>query len=103
MVTIYKNGSGKFGKNLYLVSVGAEVNFGGYDTFDAFIACADSEREVREMHPDGQLDENDKGTNWDGRHNSWIKFSDIDKLEVELIGTAKNQVKGVVIASYNAG
>ena len=98
--TFHKNGSGKLGKFLYLVSA---PDFGGYDTFDSFVGCADSEQEVREMHPDGILDDNDKGVNFNKKYGTWVMFEEIDRLEVELIGIAKNQVKGVILSSFNAG
>ena len=102
MATIVQNGSGKLGKKLYLVSADVE-NFGGYDTWDSFIACADSENEARKMYPDGCLDENDVSVNWDSRCYGWIDFKDIDKLNVTYLGRTHNVVKGVVLASFNAG
>ena len=103
MATIrYQNGSGKLGKNLYLVS--AYLGFGGYDTYSEFVACADSKDEVRKMHPDGALNENDVSVNWnDRRYDSWVKFADIDKLNVQFIGLAHHMVKGVVLSSFRAG
>jgi len=97
-----RNGSGKLGKNLYLVSA---EDFGGYDTYDSFIACADSKDEARRMHPDGCLDENDVSVSWGpGRRNGcWINFEDIDKLYVQHLGKSSKIVKGVVLASFNAG
>ena len=104
----YQNGSGKFGKKLYLVS--APDDFGGYDTYDSFVACADSKDEARKMHPDGALDENDVSVTWEIRdtkgkrgYGCWINFEDIDKLDVEYLGRAHKQVKGVVLASFHAG
>lgn len=81
----------------------------GYDTFSEFVACADSEEEVRQMHPDGVLDENDEGVNWDCKRlnkrcgGSWFDFDDIESLKVMLLGEAKDVVKGVVVASFHAG
>jgi len=101
------DGSGKKGKFLYLVC--AFEGFGGYDTFDSFVACADSEEEARKMHPSGILDENDVGTDFPdlgksrGKYSPWVKFSEIHLLEVEKLGVASNQIKGVILASFNAG
>jgi hypothetical protein len=105
MATEQQNGSGKFGKNLYLVSVEDVEGFGGYDTYDSFVACADSKDEARRMYPDGCLDENDVGVNWEPRRKNscWIKFEDIDKLNVRYLGKTRKIVKGVVLASFNAG
>ena len=105
MMAEYQNGSGKFGKKLYFVS--APDDFGGYDTYDSFVACADSKDEARKMHPDGQLDENDVGVNWNMKrkrgNGCWVNFEDADKLNVEYLGMAHKLVKGVVLASFNAG
>ncbi len=105
MATKVQNGSGKLGKKLYLVSAEDVGNFGGYDTWDSFIACTDSKDEARRMYPDGMLDENDVSVNWEPRRRSecWIDFEDIDKLNVTYLGRAHNVVKGVVLASFHAG
>jgi hypothetical protein len=103
-----KNGSGKYGKHLYHVSVKRSI-FGGYDTYSAFVACADSEEEVRKMHPDRCLDENDVGVNWhhqddeEQEYSSWIAYEDMDKLDVKFLGDAIETVKGVILSSYHAG
>jgi len=102
----FRDGSGKKGKYIYHV---VRTDEAGYDTFDEFVGCADSEDEVRKIHPDGALDENDVGFNWKSyekhpRSNPWVPLSAIyDHLEVELIGIASNQTKGVILASYHAG
>lgn len=109
METKLQNGSGKFGKNLYFVSAHNIESFGGYDTYDSFVACADSKDEARKMHPDGTLDENDVSVNWGeyrsrkSGHGCWINFEDIDKLDIEYLGRAHKTVKGTVLASFNAG
>lgn len=84
-------------KFLYLVSAGPD--FGGYDTYSDFVACAESEQEAREMTPDGGFGEKDFSI----KYSSWIKFEDINTLEVKLIGKAQNTEKGVVLASFHAG
>ncbi len=103
IMTAVQNGSGKLGKKLYLVSE-EYMNGVGYDTWDSFIACADSESEARRMYPDGCLDQNDVSVNWDPKRiRGWIDFKDIDKLNITYLGRAHNVVKGVVLASFNAG
>ncbi len=101
MATKVQNGSGKLGKKLYLVSA-ENMNVGGYGTWDSFIACVDTDDEARRMYPDGCLDENDVSVNWDP-YQGWVDFKDIDKLNVTYLGRAHNVVKGVVLASFNAG
>lgn len=109
MGKVFKNGSGKYGKYLYIVELG-DIKFGGYDTYSEFVACADSEEEVRKMHPDGCLDENDVGSNWShqgdkmAEYSSWIVYEDRDKLKVTFLGKARDDLmKGVITASYHAG
>jgi hypothetical protein len=77
--------------NLYLVS--QDLN-DDYDTFDAVVVAADNEQDARKIHP-SELE-------WDSYSNDWVHISDIDKLNVELLGTAAEGVEaGVVLASYN--
>jgi len=104
-----ENGSGKNGKYLYHVELADESDFGGYDTYSEFVACADSEEEVRKMHPDGVLNENDEGINWDCKRlnnrygGGWVDFDDRESLKVTMLGEAKDVVKGVIVASFHAG
>lgn len=105
-----KNGSGKYGKYLYLVELNENSNFGGYDTYSEFVACADSEEEVRKIHPDGCLDENDVGSNWVRKgstmekYSTWIAFEDRHELKVTYLAKAKDKLlKGVIVASFHAG
>ena len=104
-MAIRQNGSGNMGKKLYLVSADDIEDFGGYDTYSAFVACADSKEEARKMYPDGCLDENDVSVNWEPirRFGMWIGFKDISRLKVIYLGRAHNTVKGVVLASFHAG
>jgi len=104
-----KNGSGKFGKYIYLVELGGLKLNSTYDMYSSFVGCADSEYEVRRFHPDGCLDENDVGSNWKIYketgyiHSPWVKLSEVDNLEVTLLGNAVDTVKNVFSASYHAG
>jgi hypothetical protein len=76
--------------NLYLIS--QSVN-NDYDTFDSAIVAAESDEDARRMHPGGDYDE--PGRTW---------TADQSKVQVELIGIAKEDTKaGVVLASFNAG
>lgn len=103
-VQVSKNGSGKHGKYLYLVS--RTDDGGGWDTYSDFVCCADSEDQARNIHPDGCLDENDVGFNWnheDGGHGTWIPRKDVHTLDVICIGIAQNQVIGVILSDFHAG
>ena len=107
-MAIQQNGSGNMGKKLYLVSAEDIEEFGGYDTYSEFIACADSNEEARKMYPDAPFDpfdKNDVSVNWEQRRRSgvWIDFKDISRLKVIYLGRAHNTVKGVVLASFHAG
>ena len=84
-----------------------------YDTYDSAIVCAESEEEARTIHPDGDhvdFDENgwfttsDTGIRWDRDSDTWVDPKDINKIKVEFLGVAKEEIKkGVMLASFNAG
>ncbi len=87
--------------NLYLIS--QNVN-GGYDTYDSAVVAAKSVDDARTIHPteyethviNGKIE-------WKGGGGeNWVKYSDINLVEVELIGTT-NMERGVILASFNAG
>ena len=97
--------------NLYLIS--QDINT-GYDTYDSAIVAAESEQAAREIHPSGFVTHvtNNK---WMGTYScepkteyefessdSWVCFSDINLITVELIGETSKE-KGVILASFNAG
>lgn len=69
-----------------------------YDDYDAIVVCAESEEDAKNIHPNGKsLDEEAKEP-W----NSWT--SKKENLTVTEIGIANEvQVRGVVLASFNAG
>lgn len=77
---------------------------GGYDTFDSFVVAAKTKNEARLTHPYGEE------LTWNG--NGWMSSSSgreddswapPDSLTVEHIGTAKEDVSGVICASFHAG
>lgn len=79
--------------NLYFLS---RTDYVGYDEYDSFVMCAESEEEARKFQPNGKefTDELYQG--------SWTK--NICDVHCVLIGAASEKVrKGVVIASFNAG
>ena len=83
--------------NLYLVSQSVNTE---YDTYDSFVVVAPDEEYARHTHPRLTTEDKMDGFWW---NSTWT--SELDKVEVKLIGTAaKHLVKGQVIcASFNAG
>ena len=78
--------------NLYLISQSVN-NY--YDTYDSAVVAADSEDAARGIHP--------SETDWDGKsklYGSWCAKEDVT---VRFIGTAAENISGVVCASFNAG
>lgn len=100
---------------LYLVSQNLNS---GYDTYSDMVVCAQFEGAARRIHPSPYVTHFREGK-WYGtssippnreyetendEYGSWIKFSDIDKLEVKYLGEASDDVKiGVVLSSFHAG
>lgn len=86
----------------------------GYDEYDSMLVAADTEEEARTIHPNGAA----KAELIDGY---WRFFWDIPDsilhgepfndsswaypttLTVEYVGTTDRDIKGVVLASFNAG
>jgi hypothetical protein len=80
--------------NLYLLT--QEVNT-GYDSFDSTVVCAESLEDAKTISPYGEECTNKQ----DYRYDSWCKLDDV---VARLIGVASDdQVRGVVVASFNAG
>ena len=85
----------------------------GYDTYDSAIVIAENEDEARKIHPNEYVthvtNEQWMGTysgggEYKNEPDDWVKYSDIDKISVKYIGEAsKEQQKGLVLASFNAG
>lgn len=84
-----------------------------YDTYDSFICVAENEQAARETHPSSFVTHHKEGK-WYGTYtkggeyeldsHDWVKFEDIDRLKVALIGVAnEDQNAGVILASFNAG
>lgn len=78
--------------NLYLIS--QSVN-NDYDTYDSAVVAAVSENAARSIHP-GQSD-------WDGKAETYGTWCAKEEVAVRLIGTAADNVSGVICASFNAG
>ena len=89
----------------------------GYDTYDSAVVIAENEDEARKIHPSGFVTHvtNDQwmgtysgggrvGEEYENESSDWVRYSDIDKISVKYIGEAsKEQGKGLVLASFNAG
>lgn len=95
--------------NLYLIS---QDVVSGYDTYDSAVVVAANEQEARETHP-SEFVKHHRNGKWKGVNISgeeydmdrgwdWVKFKDIDKVDVKYLGKTK-EPKGVVLASFNAG
>lgn len=73
--------------HLYLIS---QQTNNGYDTYDSAVVAAESEEAARSIHPGN--------SQWD--EGTWCAKEDV---AVRLIGTAADDVSGVLCASFNAG
>lgn len=81
--------------NIYKVSQSDNTD---YDSFDSFIAAAESEEEARDISPRGGL------VDWDGNIGKWEWTTKRENVEVWFVGVAKEGMeKGVILASFNAG
>jgi len=78
---------------LYLLSQDDNHN---YDTYDSVLVCAENEEDARTITPNGDtFKENEQYTSWARSASS---------ISCQEIGTAnEGQVRGVIIASFNAG
>lgn len=95
--------------NLYLLTQGYNS---GYDTYDSCVVAAPNEYEARRICPSHYYTWSYEMESWafeygDGSlkrdtPDSWV--SDLELIDVQLIGVADPSVKkGVVCASFNAG
>jgi hypothetical protein len=93
---------------LWLWLIKQEEN-GGYDTFDSAVVAAHDAAEARNIHPEnghvfGQPNSS-KYSGWQTkksyRRGTWASHP--SKVTATCIGEAADGVKGVVMASFNAG
>ena len=69
----------------------------GYDTYDSCIVCAENEQDAITISPDEYHKIEDKY-----QYTSWAR--EVSSITCEEIGEAnEKQVRGVVLASFNAG
>lgn len=98
--------------NLYLIS---QDKVTGYDTYDSAVVCAKDEADARTIHPSGFVTHhkngkwmgtykggNNIGGEYENEGSSWVRFSDIEHVDVEYLGTT-DKGRGVICASFNAG
>jgi hypothetical protein len=78
--------------NLYLLT---QKENSGWDTYDSVVVAAKNEQEAKKILPSEYSD-------WNNLCGTWA--SSPENVTVEYIGKAKEgTVKGVVLASFNAG
>ena len=71
-----------------------------YNTYDSVIVAAEDEEEAKYIHPDYFITCN----GWDGTTSEYSSWCAIEDVQVKYIGEAKEgTVKGIILASYNAG
>lgn len=101
--------------NIYKLS---QEHVVGYDTYDSCVVIAKNEKEARAIHPckfvthitDGKFMGTHSnvagckaGKEYDNDYNyDWVKYKDIDKINVEYIGETKLK-QGLILSSFNAG
>ncbi len=79
---------------LYLL---AQDDNNDYDTYDSCIVCAENEEDAKTITPNGGV-----YTEPVGQYTDWAKSK--DNIFCEEIGEANDkQVRGVILASFNAG
>jgi len=88
---------------IYLLT---QSEYRGYDTFDSCVVCAKDEEEAKGVHPEESWDhvktDADKKARWSNGHGTWA--SKPGKVQATLLGTAiPRSVRGVILASFNAG
>lgn len=97
---------------LYLIS---QDKVKGYDTYDSAVVAAKDKEDARTIHPSRFVTHHKNGK-WMGTYSgganiggeyvnecsSWVRFSDIECVNVDYLGTTKKD-RGVICASFNAG
>lgn len=86
----------------------------GYDQYDSMVVAAETEEEARLTHPSGYLKAEKVGayykwfwdmplSNLNGKPYTNDTWGNVKDLSVEYLGTTDRDIKGVVLASFNAG
>lgn len=86
-----------------------------YDEYDSCVVAADTEEEALTYHPNGyvrsKMVDGYRRLFWDSPdstlhgepYNCHSGWASIDNLTIEYLGTTDRDIKGVVLASFNAG
>lgn len=88
-----------------------------YDTYDSIVVVAEDEKDAITIHPDTNCGISFKDGLWhlikyngeeiksfDDIYHTWVSIKDLDKIKVEYIGEASDDLpRGVILASFNAG
>lgn len=86
--------------NLYLLE---QDYVSGYYTYDSAVVVAENETTARFIYPTKSVTQV-KNNKWVGTYiGEWVKFADIDRIKVTLLGKSKNNKSGLILASFNAG
>ena len=96
---------------LWLVS---RTDVVGYDEYDSVVVAADTEEEARAIHPNGVAKAklvdgywrffwDNPGSSIHSRRYDNYGWAYVTSLTVEYLGTTDRDIKGVVLASFNAG
>jgi hypothetical protein len=84
-------------KHLYLYLVTQSANR-EYDTYDAFVVCAENAEEAKHTHPTGEP----LTPEW--RPDIYDPWTSLENVHVQYLGKADPILtKGILCASYNAG
>ncbi len=84
----------------------------GYDDYDSMVVAAETELEARTYHPGGYVRAKFDGGFWywvwDGGNLDGKRYNDscwgrVEDLRVEYLGTTDRDIRGVILASFNAG
>lgn len=71
-------------------------NYENYDFYDSIVVCAENENDAKTIRPDGE--------NFVDGNNDYNWAKSLQDIDCEEIGIAnKNQKRGVIITSFNAG
>lgn len=85
---------------MFLYRISQDVN-NDHNTYDSAVVCAGSEDEARMMHPARLAC--DDCEEWNGKDEEFSMWCAAKDVQVEIIGTAANNLqRGLIVASYNA-
>lgn len=68
----------------------------GYDTYNAAVVCGENETDAASIHPNGRTCHTE-----DKNYDDWAKQSDV--IATYIGEAAEGLLRGVIVASFNAG